>query len=254
MISLFNYDLDVLKKKYAEAKPFPHIVLDNFLPTQMAKDLERWYPEVDSKWYLYDNVFEKKRALDQLSQMPYEHAQTLAFLNTHLLINFLENITGIPGLIGDPYFRGGGLHQIEHGGLLEIHSDFNYHKDLKLDRRLNVLLYLNSDYKKEYGGELEFWDEKMERCEKRIEPLINRFVCFNTTDTSYHGHPSPWLGPQTRKSMALYYYSNGRPDVEKSDPHSTLFKKKAGAETNEEIERLRDLRNTGRLRSNVRVE
>jgi hypothetical protein len=125
---------------------------------------------------------------------------------------------------------GGGLHQIERGGYLKIHADFNRHPKFKLERRLNLLLYLNENWKEEYGGHLELWNREMTHFVHKILPTFNRCVIFNTTDTSYHGHPEPLACPQgmTRKSLALYYYSNGRPAEEESPEHGTLVRPRPG--------------------------
>lgn len=93
-----------------------------------------------------------------------------------------------------------------------------------------MIVYLNRHWKEEYGGNLELWNREMTRCERRVLPIFNRCVIFNTTDFSYHGHPEPLTCPEgmTRKSLALYYYSNGRPAEELSDAHSTLFQSRPG--------------------------
>jgi Rps23 Pro-64 3,4-dihydroxylase Tpa1-like proline 4-hydroxylase len=141
------------------------------------------------------------------------------------MLLWLEALTGIEGLIPAPYFGGGGLHQIEPGGFLKIHADFNVHPKLKLDRRLNMLVYLNKDWRDEYGGHLELWDRDLSACRKKILPSFNRTVIFSTTDTSFHGHPHPLTAPvgMSRKSVSLYYYTAGRPEAERSAPHDTLF-------------------------------
>jgi hypothetical protein len=93
-----------------------------------------------------------------------------------------------------------------------------------------LLLYLNRDWKEEYGGNLELWTRDMSRCIKRVLPVFNRCVVFSTTDFSFHGHPDPLTCPEgrTRKSVAMYYYSNGRPAEEISGDHTTLFKGRPG--------------------------
>lgn len=151
-------------------------------------------------------------------------------LNSSVFIEFLENLTGINGIIPDPHLEGGGLHQIQRGGFLKMHVDFNWHSKLRLDRRLNLLIYLNKNWKEEYGGHLELWDKDMTRCEKKVLPIFNRCFIFNTSDFSYHGHPEPLTCPEgeTRKSLALYYYSNGRPSEEISNFHSTVFQARLG--------------------------
>jgi Rps23 Pro-64 3,4-dihydroxylase Tpa1-like proline 4-hydroxylase len=144
-------------------------------------------------------------------------------------LRFLEDITGIAHLIPDPYLEGGGFHSIGAGGFLKIHADFNWHAKLNLHRRLNVLLYLNSKWSEDWGGDLELWDQDMTRCVKKITPVINRLVIFSTTDSSFHGHPDPLMCPSDviRKSIALYYYTAGRPEEEVVRPRSTQTKYRA---------------------------
>ena len=151
----------------------------------------------------------------------------------------METLTGIENLISDPYFLGAGLHQIPRGGKLAVHADFNRHNKFPLDRRLNILVYLNKDWKEEYGGHLELWDRDMSKC-KKIAPLFNRMVVFPVTDWAYHGHPEPLTCPEgrTRKSIALYYYTNGRPENEvKKGKKSTQFVPRPG-ENFPELNRL----------------
>ena len=64
---------------------------------------------------------------------------------------------------------------------------------------------------------------------KKILPIFNRMVIFSTTDFSYHGNPNKVKVEEnnSRKSIALYYYSNGRPNSErKLGLHSTIFRKR----------------------------
>ena len=139
-------------------------------------------------------------------------------------------MTGIQDLISDPYFRGGGLHNISRGGKLGVHIDFNKHQKYNLDRRLNLLLYLNKDWEEEFGGHIELWDSGMKQCIKKILPIFNRMVIFNTTETSFHGHPEPLNCPadRSRKSLALYYYTIGQHGDDASPTHSTLFRTRPG--------------------------
>jgi Rps23 Pro-64 3,4-dihydroxylase Tpa1-like proline 4-hydroxylase len=152
-------------------------------------------------------------------------------------------------LVVDCQLNGGGLHQITRGGKLDVHIDYNYHPVTKLDRRLNVLLYLNSEWDSHWKGELELWDSDVQNCPTRILPTSNRLVVFSTTEESNHGHPEPLQCPpdRTRKSIALYYYSNGRPEHETVPPHSTIFKRRPCDPVDQEQERLRELRSLKRL-------
>ncbi len=213
---------------YAQADPFPHIVMDEFFPKEVLEEVLEEFPSPSQiQWRKLEHANSKKLASESESHMGDITRALIYQLNSSVFINFLERLTGIEGLIPDPHLWGGGLHQIEREGYLGIHADFNKHPRLQLDRRLNLLVYLNKDWKEEYGGHLELWDRGMKSCEKKALPIFNRVVIFNTTDFSYHGHPNPLNCPPgwTRKSLALYYYSNGRPVDEISTPHSTLYQR-----------------------------
>jgi Rps23 Pro-64 3,4-dihydroxylase Tpa1-like proline 4-hydroxylase len=213
-------------QEYQSNKPFPHAYFDDFLPSAAAEAALRDFPEPKQlRWNEFDNPNERKLAFDVVENLPPSVRDVLYFLNSRPMLKFLETLTGIQGVIPDPYFVGGGLHQIKPGGKLAVHADFNKHEKLKLDRRINVLIYLNKDWKEEYGGHFELWNREMTRAEQKILPLFNRCAIFSTTSYSYHGHPTPLTCPpdRTRKSIATYYYSNGRPREEENEAHSTLF-------------------------------
>ena len=146
----------------------------------------------------------------------------------------MQNLTSIEEkLISDSELHGGGLHEIKQGGILKIHTDFNKHPKNNLDRRVNLLLYLNKNWKDSYGGHLELWDQHMKKCINKIKPEFNTMVIFNTNDFSNHGHPDSLKCPSnfSRKSIATYYFSNGRPINEinqKLIKNKTYFKNRLG--------------------------
>jgi hypothetical protein len=212
---------------YANAKPYPHIVLDNFFDPEIVDGILKEFPDRNAiRWQRFDNANEIKLAsatdasFGPLTRLFFYHLNSITFLE------FLSQITGIENLIPDPQFEGGGLHQIVRGGKLGVHADFNKHRKYGLDRRLNLLLYLNKNWREEYGGHLQLWDKGMTQCEAKVAPLFNRVMVFGTTDFTYHGHPDPLECPDdmTRKSLALYYFTNGRPAEEVTGEHSTVFK------------------------------
>ena len=222
-----HHDPRPLREQYATAEPFPHIVLDGLFDDDVLDAVLREFPDRGAmKWREFDSPTEKKLGYyHETSSISKTVRDFLNDMNSFEMLLWLEAVTGIEGLIPDPYFGGGGLHQIEPGGFLKVHADFNVHPKLKLDRRLNMLIYLNKDWRDEYGGHLELWDRDAKSCRTKILPLFNRTVIFSTTDTSFHGHPHPLTSPPgvTRKSVSLYYYTAGRPEVERSAPHDTLF-------------------------------
>lgn len=222
---------DSLRVRYQSADPFPHIVLDDLFEDDDLESVLAEFPSPEAtRWMRFDSPTEKKLGYyHEHSRISDTVRRFLDAMSGFEMLLWLEALTGIEGLIPDPYFGGGGLHQIEPGGFLKIHADFNVHPKLKVDRRINLLIYLNKDWRDEWGGHLELWSEDMRSCRQRIAPLFNRTVIFSTTDTSYHGHPHPLQSPPgvTRKSVSLYYYTAGRPDDEKSAPHDTIFREPA---------------------------
>ena len=212
---------------YINAKPYPHIIFDNFFDPSLVDQVLAEFPKPTAiKWQNFDNAREVKLASAAEASFGPATRLLLYHLNSITFLEFLSRVTGIENLISDPSFAGGGLHQIVPGGKLGVHADFNKHHHFGLDRRLNLLLYLNKNWREEYGGELQLWDKDMAKCEAKVLPIFNRVMLFGTTDFTYHGHPDPLECPEgmTRKSLALYYFTNGRPAEEVTGQHSTLFR------------------------------
>lgn len=215
------------RAEYAKSKPYPHVVFDNFFNPDLVDQVLAEFPKPGQiSWQQFDNEQEIKLASSAEANFGPVTRLFLYHLNSITFLNFLSAVTGINNLIPDPGFDGGGLHQIVRGGKLGVHADFNRHPGSNLDRRLNLLLYLNKGWREEYGGQLQLWNREMTHCEAKVLPLFNRVMIFGTTDFTYHGHPDPLQCPEgmTRKSLALYYFSNGRPAEEVSGEHSTLFR------------------------------
>jgi Rps23 Pro-64 3,4-dihydroxylase Tpa1-like proline 4-hydroxylase len=149
-------------ERYVSAEPYPHICIDNFLRTEILDAVVCDFPSPESQpWTAMIDKDQKKFAANELSRMPPSVRRVLYFLNSREIVNFLEKLTGIEGLIPDPHYAGGGLHELRPGGFLKVHADFNWHKQMRLDRRINLLVYLNEDWKPEFGGNLELWDTAM---------------------------------------------------------------------------------------------
>jgi hypothetical protein len=223
-----NADPALLHEGYVSAQPFAHAVIDGLFPEAVLEGVLGEFPKPDEiDWVRFESATEKKLGYSYKSPLGPRVSEFLTFMSSPPILDFLERLTGIDGLIPDPYFGGAGPHQILPGGFLKIHADFNWHPKLKLDRRLNLLVYLNRDWREEYGGHLELWNRDVSACGQKILPVFNRTVVFSTTDFSFHGHPTPLACPEgmSRKSVSLYYYTNGRPDEERSAPHDTIFRK-----------------------------
>ncbi len=231
LIPPLQADPENLHSAYQAASPFPHIIIDDLFPDEILGKVRDVFPRPEGiEWRRFDSPEEKKLGFWHTCEIdPYLY-DFLQAMNAPPMLKFLESLTGIDGLIPDPYFGGAGLHQILPGGFLKVHADFNVHPKLNLDRRLNMLIYLNRDWQDDWGGHLELWDKDITVCHEKIAPLFNRTVVFSTTDTSFHGHPHPLRCPEgeSRKSLSFYYYTNGRPEAEQSAAHSTLFRETPG--------------------------
>jgi Rps23 Pro-64 3,4-dihydroxylase Tpa1-like proline 4-hydroxylase len=217
-----------LSGSYCFAAPYPHIVIDNFLPTQLANEILLNFPinrNLDSEYKLnYKGIQEHKRQISPNNTNSFCR-NIFGFFNSAPFLQFLEGITTIDGLISDSYFNGGGFHEISSGGKLGVHADFRINEQLHLNRRLNVLIYLNDNWQDEWGGQLEIWDKDMKNKVHSISPIFNRCVIFNTDANSYHGHPDPLNCPSdiTRKSIALYYYTASKAIYEEVPSNTTMY-------------------------------
>mmetsp|Transcript_27765 Transcript_27765/g.58978 ORF Transcript_27765/g.58978 Transcript_27765/m.58978 type:complete len:288 (-) Transcript_27765:132-995(-) len=211
-------------EQYATNTPFPHITIDNFLPKRYLMEVAREHPESDVVNGCVDpqKCFKKTRErnksyIDDEMDMGMYTRLLFHVMKSSTVVRFLEELSGIQNIFPDPHFYGSGLHFTDgDGGKLDIHADFNILMAYKFDRRVNAFIYLNDDWHDEYGGHLELWSKDMKSCMKRIGTRLGRLVVFSSTDFSYHGHPVPMTAPKgrIRRSIALYYYSNGRPDEE----------------------------------------
>lgn len=211
--------------KYQSAQPFPHVVIDDFLTPEILDKCLDFFPENnDPESVTFNRDQERFKTGFNPDYLPASLRSLFYSLNSRPFLSFLENLTGIQGLISDPYFVGGGFHRISQGGHLSVHADFNHHGRLDLERRVNVLIYLNKNWDDEFGGQIELWDEDMKNCVVSETPEFNRCVIFNTTSNSYHGNPRPINHPENipRRSIALYYYTATWNGLQRD--HSTQFK------------------------------
>ena len=195
--------------KYQSALPYPHICIDGFLPDAVLKhvlaDLKA-LPEAEDS---FNRAQEFKKTSYLPERLPDYSKNLFYAFNSRPFILFLEQMTGINGLIPDPFFSGAGIHEVGNGGHLDIHADFNLHGKMKVERRLNVLIYLNPDWQESYGGLFEIWDKNMTGKVADFVPIFNRMVVFSTGSDTFHGNPTKVNHPEGRSrfSIALYYYT-----------------------------------------------
>ena len=180
----------------------------------------------------YNSGTELKYASEGMGPLSDSAFTLTSYINSGVMMDWLSDVTGInDSLISDPYLRGGGYHEIKRGGFLKVHADFNKHERYFIDRRLNLLIYLNKSWDRSWGGGLQFFDRSMRRSLKTIYPDFNTAVLFTTTSETLHGHPDPLTCPVDRsgKSLAYYFYSAGEGLLgTESKRHTTLFYPRQG--------------------------
>jgi Rps23 Pro-64 3,4-dihydroxylase Tpa1-like proline 4-hydroxylase len=218
-----------------EQYPFPHTIIDNFFKNEVLDNIllnmnNLKDQDADSKFIIPHSPYEYNKYAFSSNYGDYLK-NVFIELNAPEFIKYLEQITGIENLItNDISLLGAGIHRIKNGGYLQLHTDFNsYHNHYgKLDRRINLLIYMNPEWKEEYKGELCICDKEKNICVKKIVPILNRCVIFNTSNKSVHGHPEKLNTPENicRQSIAVYYYTrntNNEYDFEGDREHSTIW-------------------------------
>lgn len=215
--------------EYLAARPYPHAVFDGFLGEARARDLAEHFPGPEHAAWMRRDYREQAARLGQLQRAGFEGVDPalrhlLAEFSAMAFLDFLGALTGIPGLIPDPHFRGAGLSLTLPAGHLALHADFNRDRTRHLERKVTVLYYLGSDWQESWGGALELWDEPRTRCEASYLPVLDRLIVMAHGDTFWHGHPTPLTCPEGRfrASIAAYYYV-AAPSPEEEDSHGAIW-------------------------------
>lgn len=220
-----------LRQRHLAGDPFPHSVIDDFLPSDVLRLCQDRFPaRAEQGCNSFDRAQERKKTEFSPDYLDDELRLVFMALTSRSMLQIIENITGINGLMPDPYFTGGGFHETRTGGHLGVHVDFNHHEKLDLERRVNMIIYLNDDWTEADGGQLELWDRGMTRAVQSVVPIANRAVIFSTSDHSFHGHTQPVAEPngRPRRSIALYYYTATWDETRKAK--TTVFRARPGSE------------------------
>ncbi|MGA2413399.1 MAG: 2OG-Fe(II) oxygenase [Candidatus Sulfotelmatobacter sp.] len=220
--------LPALSERYRENHPCPHILLQDFLYPEVAAAMAEEFPQPTSAaWTQYKHANENKLGMAKRQLFPPTIAAVTDELNSPEFVAWISELTGIPNLMADPMLEGGGLHQSGPGGYLNVHTDFSmHHFQPNWHRRVNLILYLNPGWNESWGGSIELWERKQGKvasCAAKYLPLLNHALIFTTDERSLHGFPDPLTCPQgqSRKSLALYYYTVDRDKMVTS--HSTDY-------------------------------
>lgn len=247
MFGNWTSNLEKLQEEYLNAKPYEHVVVENFFDIDYCKELVTNFPEIDDKWFLYKNPIEYKYALTDFNNYPiYKNLYKL--LQSEQCLDLIKKITGIENLENDHTLHGAGLHYHPKNGKLDMHLDYSIHPLLKKERRVNLIIYLNENWKPEWNGDIQLWDKDFTKCEKKLYPTFNTAIIFKTNDVSYHGLPVPIDCPINtgRKSVAIYYISDITNNM-KNIRYKAKFRSLPSQPINDKLQRLYDIRSERRL-------
>ena len=211
---------------YRSAVPFPHLVLDNLFSESLLDRVIRELPPLgDAHWVRHDDDHLRQLNLRSALDLGEAGSQLVAFLHSARFLYFLSEVTGIRDLLPDPYLQGAGYHMIPRGGKFDVHVDRNVAYSTGLIRRLSLLIYLNRDWKHEYGGQLELWSKDGKRPEVIIEPTFNRMTIFEITDENYHGVPAVVRCPKgrSRNCFVAYYHTAQPQGIKLMTPHTSIY-------------------------------
>ena len=226
---LNKLDFDTLKANCQNAPSFPHFCLDNFLEEAFANEVHESFPsysEAEKLGKSFSAVNEKKKIqITDSKKFPPAIYKLHELLASKDFVDKVSELMGINNLIADPTMMGGGIHETNSGGHLDVHVDFNYNEELKLHRRVNILIYFNKNWHEDYGGYLDLWDKDVKNCLGSYAPIFNRAAGFATNEISWHGvTPITCPADRFRKSFAVYYYTKEAPPGWDGVVHSTIFK------------------------------
>jgi hypothetical protein len=223
-----DVDFSALVDEFQSAEPFNHVVIDNFFEPAIAEGLAADFPGFDSDvWAEYNNPIEIKKLCNRWDKFPKLTYSVFDYLNSPAFVEKMSLLVG-ETLFPDPGLNGGGWHTHKAGGKLNTHLDYSIHPKLGLERRVNIIVYVQPEWKPEYGGELGLWEATDEgrrpgNLAVQIGCNFNRAVIFDTSQDSWHGLPEPVRSPDgiNRNSIAAYYLCEPRPGV--SDRGKALF-------------------------------
>lgn len=243
MLNNWITQLNYYKEEYKNGKPFENIIIPSFFEEEIANEINDNFPLINEDWNYYNNPIEHKYSLNKLDKYP-KIKKIIDYLQTKEFIEYISKITGIEDLEADAYLHGAGLHVYPNNGKLDIHLDYNIHPITKMERRVNLIIYLNKDWKEEYGGFLKLYDENLNEIKTNNVSMWNSAILFRTSDISYHGLPEPIKCPEDkyRKSIAIYYVSKPRENL--VERYKAEFFPQPNQEVNDKLKKLYEIRKT----------
>lgn len=218
-----KYDPKDYAIDYSHGSPVPWIAFDDFLPVPVLSAVQQEIEQIpEHVWSVFNRNGSFMKECNNLKYAAYIRMLTLYLLSSEF-ISWLENLTGLKRLIGDPHLIGAGLVRCATGHNLKLHTDFNWNEQLRLNRALSLILYVSREWDQAWGGDLEFWKFDLSECVHRVAPLPNRLLIWHYDERLWHGHPNPINCPPnvTRDGLRLFYFQSNATPI--TPPHRSLY-------------------------------
>lgn len=223
--TIINYIEDRINNSTIEHSPFKYILIRDFLPLEFAEksysDLLRVEELKPDNSFISDNGLKREYKTHKADINEYNKLMDL--FSKDYLLSIIESKFGLKSgsLYSDSSYDGGGYVISPCKTYLRYHVDFNFSDKLNKYRCINLILYMNRDYKDEYGGQLHLLDNSTKTVEKIIKPYFNTAVIFLTNSNTPHGVSIN--NNFERRSINVYYYSDEPLHDNDRVPHKTIW-------------------------------
>ena len=213
--------------------PFNYIIIDNFLNYNFYNEIIKTLPDkIDENFWEYSNPIEVKYVLDKKEKYSEKLNILIKELSKDYFVDKLKKIFLIDNIEADETLHGSGLHYHPRYGRLNMHLDYEKHPILEnKQRKLNIIIYLNNEWEKDWEGATELWNNDMSNCVVKCYPSKNKAIIFETSELSWHGVPEKIMCPENiyRKTLALYYITplKNKPEKNKLGSNKDGYRTKA---------------------------
>lgn len=214
-----------LKQIFQTGKPTPNLVLDGFMPRELAVALNRECNNIsDEHWTTFTRKGSHMQECKKLNHMRVAR-RVIEELNSSETLRWLESITGIQGLLPDPHLTGAGYSRSYTGDTLQVHNDFNWNDELRLHRAISMIIYLTPDWRPQWGGGLDFYNNTQSTVIKTVDCMFNRMLMWSYTPENYHGYTKPLSCPEnlSRNTIRLFYYTSNSTHNPNDLPHRSQY-------------------------------
>ena len=209
-----KYDnLEIYENDFKSAKPFPHIILDNFLDEFFFQNLNVDKIKTNKqKGLLFNTEIETNKWTSKNVELDEDISKIVNELYTTDFIKNLGNLSKIKDLfstnVGNTALAN--YHEMYESGFLGTHVDHSSEPNTGLPHVLNIILYLSKNWDKSWGGSTMLANKNGTKIEKTIDYIPNRAVIFLHTPFTFHGVTKIQNNLTKRSTIYVDYYSQNK--------------------------------------------